>query len=244
MLKSLAWRSLTGNAIKLLIVVWQRHNGVNNGEISFSVREAADVGLSKSAAWRAFRELREKGFLAITRESAFSLKTHAARCWRLTAEPSGPQGDVRATKDFMTWSPTASAPSASISQSHERDAQSQARDHRPKHETEMPSSVPLREPSKRQAKARQSHTGDTYRLPREGGSLDASNGAAQAANGHDGEAEFRARLSETRRARNLSQSAVAEMVGVARGTIANIETGRYRPGPELSKKLAAFIARP
>ena len=48
MLKAPAWRSMTPNAKALLIDVWQRYNGTNNGEIGYSVREAgsAEEGLA------------------------------------------------------------------------------------------------------------------------------------------------------------------------------------------------------
>lgn len=41
-LNSQAWKTLPGDAIKLLIDVWKRHNGVNNGEITYGCRGAAD----------------------------------------------------------------------------------------------------------------------------------------------------------------------------------------------------------
>jgi hypothetical protein len=40
MLKSDAWRSLTPDAKAILLHVWERHNGINNDEISYAVREA------------------------------------------------------------------------------------------------------------------------------------------------------------------------------------------------------------
>ena len=48
MMKSAAYQSLPGDAIKLLLAVWQRHNGLNNGEITFACREAASLGLPRS----------------------------------------------------------------------------------------------------------------------------------------------------------------------------------------------------
>jgi hypothetical protein len=52
MLKSPAWKLLSPNAKALLLEVWARHNGVNNGEISYAVREAAAIGMHHSTASR------------------------------------------------------------------------------------------------------------------------------------------------------------------------------------------------
>jgi hypothetical protein len=97
-----AWKTLPSDGKALLIDVWKRHNGSNNGEISYSVREAEEIGISRSAAARMFKELVERGFLAVARNSAFNLKTREARRWRLAAEPCH---GVTATRDFMRWRP-------------------------------------------------------------------------------------------------------------------------------------------
>ena len=57
----MAWLSLSGDAVKLLIAVWRRHNGANNGEISFAVREAEEIGLGRNKASKAFKELIDRG---------------------------------------------------------------------------------------------------------------------------------------------------------------------------------------
>lgn len=137
LLKSDAWTTLSGDAAKLLVEIWKRHNGANNGEIAFSVREAEDIGLKKSVAARALNDLVDRGFLVVTRASAFTVKSRQSRCWRITAEPVG---DAPATKDFMRWSPPADSPPSgtvngsnphagkSRTQSPQRDAQSPQRD--------------------------------------------------------------------------------------------------------------------
>ena len=129
MLRSPAWKSLSPNAKALLLDVWQRHNGANNGEISYAVREAESIGLRRTRAARAFNELVERGFLVMTRNSAFTVKTRAARLWRITAESCG---DDRATKDFMHYSPThdssAKRTLKSATQSAQRDIQSSQSD--------------------------------------------------------------------------------------------------------------------
>jgi hypothetical protein len=101
LLRSVAWLALSPNGKAVLLHIWVRHNGANNGQIVYAVREAAEIGLSRTVAARALDELVELGFLRITRQSAFSLKTKEAREWRLTAEPTDGHA---ATKDFMRWS--------------------------------------------------------------------------------------------------------------------------------------------
>ena len=102
LLDSIAFKTLPGDAVKLLLYIWKRHNGVNNGEISFGVREAAEIGISKTPASRMLTILIERGFLAIVREGGFNVGDRKTRTWRLTAEPcrGGP-----GSKEFMRWKP-------------------------------------------------------------------------------------------------------------------------------------------
>jgi hypothetical protein len=89
---SAAWRSLSCEAKALLLAVWARHNGSNNGKVGFSQREARDelhIGSRKVAA--AFAELQERGFLIAKTKGSFSWK-HGAGAgksteWEITAEP-------------------------------------------------------------------------------------------------------------------------------------------------------------
>jgi hypothetical protein len=101
-LKSAAWESLPGDAIKLLIDVWKRHNGANNGEISYSCREAERIGLTQWQASRMFAILIERGFLVVVKNACFKAKDKKARVWRLTDEPYRSEP---ATKEFMSWRP-------------------------------------------------------------------------------------------------------------------------------------------
>jgi hypothetical protein len=97
-----AWKTMHSDAKALLIDVWMRYNGINNGEISYAVSEAAGIGLSKAQAARMFLMLIERGFLAVVRNSDFNVKIQVARTWRITAVS---RGDQNATKDFIRWSP-------------------------------------------------------------------------------------------------------------------------------------------
>jgi hypothetical protein len=139
MLRSEVWKTLAPEAKALLIDVWMRHNGSNNGEISYSVREASQIGLSRSVAARMFKVLTDRGFLRIARNSAFSLKTKEARLWHLTTEPLR---DERPTKDFMRWTQHANATTKFKPQSLPENTQSRIRDHQPNNETKLSVSVP------------------------------------------------------------------------------------------------------
>jgi hypothetical protein len=107
LLKSAAWRSLTGNAAKLYVDLALRYNGNNNGRIPYSVSEAAKVlHVSPQTAMRTFKLLEDRGFIRCTKKGAFSLKAAPkASEWRLTAydNDTPPQ---HATKDFMRWQPS------------------------------------------------------------------------------------------------------------------------------------------
>lgn len=155
MLRSPAWKTLSPNAKALLIEVWARYNGANNGAISYAVREAEDIGLSKDQASRAFKELIKRGFLKMHRASTFSLKTKEARTWELTAVPNG---ESAPSKDFMRWT-------ESVTRSHQRDGQSHQCDSKPANETILLTSVAPARPTEPDLQSPQSHQRDTYNIP-------------------------------------------------------------------------------
>ena len=85
-----AWKHLSPDATKVLIDMWRRHNGSNNGEISYSAREAHGclmmaIGrkVSMDRATKGLRELQDKGFVVVAQDSTFTIKTKQARTWRL-----------------------------------------------------------------------------------------------------------------------------------------------------------------
>lgn len=167
MLKSPAWKTLSPNAKALLLDVWTRHNGMNNGEIGYSVREAEEIGLSKSPTARAFKELMERGFLKMHRGSAFTLRTKEARTWELTGERCQ---DNPATKDYMTWghqSPQRDLGAAgkNKTQSPQRDAWSPQRDTSARKGPETAVLVPPEGPIDAETAPFRSPQRDTYNIP-------------------------------------------------------------------------------
>lgn len=108
MLTSRAYRALSPQSRSLLIEIIMLYNGKNNGSLYLSVRDAADrMGVSDlSAASKAFDQLIEMGFIEMTKDAHFAVKTSAtsrARCWRLYWE-SGPDRK-RASEPYLTREP-------------------------------------------------------------------------------------------------------------------------------------------
>lgn len=106
MLRSEAWRSLGGSAIKVMMELHTRFHGANNGEIFLSLEEAASaLMIGKATAHRAFKELEDRGFIAPTSQGTFTRGD--ASTYRLTFKPvkskMGPSDewkDWRAPKRF------------------------------------------------------------------------------------------------------------------------------------------------
>lgn len=114
LLESAAWQSLDAVERALYILLVERYNGKNNGELTLSCREAARaLKISKDTASRKFAGLVDRGFIAATERSGFNLKTnegHTTR-WRVTEFPTRTGKDkekdfqVEGTKEFMRWRP-------------------------------------------------------------------------------------------------------------------------------------------
>ena len=104
MLNSAAWKSLPGLARALYVEIVQRYNGLNNGHIPYSVRDAAQaLRVSKDTVRHLLGILQARGFIVCTRKGYFSVKTTKdASEWRLT-EYDSDHPVAHATKDFMRW---------------------------------------------------------------------------------------------------------------------------------------------
>lgn len=101
MLRSPAWRDLSGGAVKLFLELRSRYNGGNNGDLSLSHDEAARLlGLSKSTVHRAYAELADHGFIRKVRQGQWYGRL--ATTWRVTDRPW--QGHL-ATRDWQHWRP-------------------------------------------------------------------------------------------------------------------------------------------
>ncbi len=112
MLKSPAYRSLGVYSRVLYSELKRRYNGVNNGAIVMSFREAMEaVGCSNRPLLAAFDELQHKGFIVAVEKGAFSWKVREngrgrATTWLLTEyKADQPTPSITASKDFMKWRP-------------------------------------------------------------------------------------------------------------------------------------------
>lgn len=99
-----AWKALTCEAKCLVLCVWERHNGTNNGCISLSHREARlALGVGNTKTARAFQQAQQHGFLIERAKGSFSWKMGAgqgrATEWEIATEPcdgKAPKGTYRA----------------------------------------------------------------------------------------------------------------------------------------------------
>jgi len=100
LLETEAFKYLTGGAFKLLALVKKRYNGINNGYISFSVREGRDLlGCSVNTISRYFDELVNKGFLKIKEKGSFNYKKRHASTWIITSD----KYNNETSRDFKHW---------------------------------------------------------------------------------------------------------------------------------------------
>ena len=102
-LKSDAWRSLSGSAVRLWLELHTRYNGGNNGSLTLSYAEAGELlGMGKATVQRAYGELVEKGFLVLEREGNWYRRL--AHEWRLTTKPmQNTKGKISATQDWRHY---------------------------------------------------------------------------------------------------------------------------------------------
>lgn len=100
-LKTPAWQALSMTARCLEMELKSLYNGINNGELYLSVREAARrLGIADNTANKAFKELEERGFIIAKHKGHFKQKVRHATSWILTEFEYNGQ---LATKDFMRW---------------------------------------------------------------------------------------------------------------------------------------------
>jgi hypothetical protein len=103
-------REFTGSAAKVWLELHTRFNGRNNGLLSLSLEDGARLlGMGKSTAARAMKELEAKGFLKLTKrghfygrlasEYALTTKPHqghqATHDWRLWKRPTKPHATIQ-----------------------------------------------------------------------------------------------------------------------------------------------------
>ena len=101
MINHVSWRKLHPGARVIYIELRNRFNGINNGEISLSCREAAGVALcGKDTARRHLNQLIEHGFIKIASKGYF--RNRHASTWILTNEDLY---DTGPTNEWAKWRP-------------------------------------------------------------------------------------------------------------------------------------------
>lgn len=103
LLKSDAWRSLSGPALKVFMELHTRFNGSNNGKLILSYSEASDaLHIGRASVRRAFEDLIEKGFVVLEKEGNWYRRR--AHEWRITTKPvQKPSGRTPATNDWHKY---------------------------------------------------------------------------------------------------------------------------------------------
>jgi hypothetical protein len=110
MLTSHAWSALSPIGRSILIEIMALYNGGNNGFLAMAARTAAQrCNCSKSTAIRALQELARLGFIEVSVEGKFALRTHHATEYRLTLYNCH-RTHALPTNSFMKWRPSAAPP--------------------------------------------------------------------------------------------------------------------------------------
>lgn len=101
LLTSAAWLDLSPGAKCIFIELKRIFNGVNNGEVSLSCRQAETVAkCSKNTASKKFKELESHGFIIANRKGLFTIRQ--ATTWILTTERY--KGNPN-TDNWKNWTP-------------------------------------------------------------------------------------------------------------------------------------------
>lgn len=98
-----AYRHMSAAGRAALMEFRFRYNGVNNGEISMSVRELAGLlNCANNTAQNAIKELERLGWIKARVKGTFTRKARHATTWTLTHERFG---DALPTKEYTRWRP-------------------------------------------------------------------------------------------------------------------------------------------
>jgi len=103
-MRSAAYKSLNAHQRGVYMELKARFNGLNNGNISCSLRELAkELHCSKDTASKALAVLEDRGFIKCAQPGSFHFKIEHAPLWILTEEELNGRA---ATKEFMSWAPS------------------------------------------------------------------------------------------------------------------------------------------
>jgi DNA-binding transcriptional regulator YhcF (GntR family) len=92
-------------ALAIYIDLAMRYNGVNNGEISYAVRDGKEnLGINPNTVGKYLKALERFGFIITTSKGSFDLKKRHASTYELTMWDV--IGRHKAKKNFMRYKPT------------------------------------------------------------------------------------------------------------------------------------------
>ena len=92
-------------ALAIYIDLAMRYNGVNNGEISYAVRDGKEnLGINPNTVGKYLKALERFGFIITTQKGSFDLKKRHASTYELTMWDV--IGKHKAKKNFMRYKPT------------------------------------------------------------------------------------------------------------------------------------------
>ena len=92
-------------ALAIYIDLAMRYNGVNNGEISYAVRDGKEnLGINPNTVGKYLKALERFGFIVTTQKGSFDLKKRHASTYELTMWDV--IGKHKAKKNFMRYKPT------------------------------------------------------------------------------------------------------------------------------------------
>ena len=88
MIRHPSFQALSADAVRVIIEMHLGFHGVNNGHISFSLRQAmACLHSGSEKAKRAIDMLEHYGFIICHADSSFNVKSKKAREWQITFQP-------------------------------------------------------------------------------------------------------------------------------------------------------------
>ena len=92
-------------ALAIYIDLAMRYNGVNNGEISYAVRDGKEnLGINPNTVGKYLKALEHYGFIITTQKGSFDLKKRHASTYELTLWEV--IGKHKEKKSFMTYKPS------------------------------------------------------------------------------------------------------------------------------------------
>ncbi len=259
-LKCPAYRHLSVYGRALLIEFRMKYTGSNNGDIVFSVRQAARaLNCNKDTAAKILRELEDKGWTRQTQKGSFNWKTQPgarkvrpATTWRITNQPIGLGVSTPETKEYARWKPTSEIQNAVPSDgticpttSHHAEIHGPTTsDHTPQNCPTTSDHAPPKPPPygpTRPDTSISTTLGDQKDGHRQVGIEDLEGGERPHIRLSTDPFGFGTMVREARKAKGWSQEQAADAVGISRPGLGNIETGRYPAGQSLRARLAAVL---